>query len=213
MENLIIRNETENDYSIVEKITRDAFWNLYVPGCDQHYLVHTMRKHEDFIPELSLVVELNNQIIGNIMYTKTKLIDESKQEKIILTFGPISILPEFQRKGIGKKLLEYSFTKAIEMGFDSIVIFGAPSNYVSRDFKSCKKYNVCLENDIYPTAMLVKELKPNVFDGRKWYYYESSAYKYDSDEAQKFDKLFETKKKMYQASHEEFYILSNSVIN
>lgn len=213
MKNLIIRNETESDYTIVENITRNAFWNLYVPGCDEHYLVHIMRKHEDFIPELAFVAELDGQVIGNVMYTKSKLIDESGEEKQILTFGPICILPEYQREGYGKAMLEHSFQRAVELGYDVIVIFGNPGNYVSRGFKSCKRYNVCLENDSYPSAMLVKELKTGILDGRKWRFQDSSLYQIDSAKVQSFDEQFEPKEKKYKPSQEEFYIHSNSVIH
>lgn len=212
MKDLIIRNETENDYAIVEQMTRDAFWNLYVPGGDEHYLVHILRPHEDFIPELDLVAESDGQIVGNVMYTRCTLTNEDKEEKSILTFGPLCVHPEYQRRGIGKKLLEYSFTKAIEMGFDAIVIFGVPGNYVSRGFKCCQRYNVCLEDDVFPTAMLVKELKPGIFDGRRWYYHGSPAYEFDSADVQEYDKLFEPKEKKYQPSQEEFYIYSHSVV-
>ena len=212
MSTLIIRNEIENDYRAVETATRNAFWNLNVPGCDEHYLAHIMREHEDFIPELDFVVELDGQIVGNVMYTKSKLIDEVGNEKQILTFGPISVDPNYQRRGYSKKLLEHSFAKALELGYDVIVIFGNPDNYVSRGFKSCKKYNICLENDVFPTAMLVKELKSGALDGRKWIFVESSVYNINCNEAQKFDELFEFKEKKYQPSQEEFYIHSHSVI-
>ena len=99
---LDIRNERKEDYSIVEEITRKAFYNVYVPGCMEHYLVHVMRDHEDFIPELDFVLERDGQVIGNIMYTKAKLTDENGTEKEILTFGPVSVLPEYQRNGYGK---------------------------------------------------------------------------------------------------------------
>ena len=88
-----IRNEEKADYEIVERITREAFYNLYIPGCVEHYLVHIMRSHKDFIPELDFVLELNGNIIGNIMYTKAKLMDENGGMKEVLTFGPVSILP------------------------------------------------------------------------------------------------------------------------
>ena len=74
---IIIRNEKQKDWDAVEKITRQAFYNLYMPGCVEHYLVHIMREHEDFIPELDFVLELNGRVIGNIMYTQAKLIDEN----------------------------------------------------------------------------------------------------------------------------------------
>ena len=94
---LKIRNETEADYKTVEELTRKAFYNMYVPGCVEHYLVHIMRNHEDFIRELDFVLELDGQVIGNIMYTKARLVDEEGREKAILTFGPLSVLPEHQK--------------------------------------------------------------------------------------------------------------------
>ncbi|NLA14727.1 MAG: N-acetyltransferase [Tissierellia bacterium] len=207
-----IRREEQTDYERVEEITRKAFWNLYTPGCNEHYLVHVMRFHKDFLPELDFVIEVDNQIIGNIMYTKARLIDEAGEEKNILTFGPVSILPEYQRRGYGKKLLEYSFEQAAALGYDVIVIFGNPGNYVSRGFKSCKKFNVCLEDGTYPTAMLVKELKPNVLDGRRWVYYQSPVYEIDEQEALRFDDALEKMEKKCLPCQEEFYILSNSII-
>lgn len=207
-----IRNETEKDYKIVEEITRKAFYNLYVPGCAEHYLVHIMRRHKDFLPELDFVIELDGQVIGNIMYTRAELVDENGEIKEIVTFGPVSILPEYQRMGYGKILMEHSFEKASELGYDAIVIFGNPGNYVARGFKSCKKYNVCLEDGTFPSAMLVKELKPGTLDGRKWVYHDSEVMQLDEKEAQLFDDGLEKMEKKYQPSQEEFYIHSHSFI-
>lgn len=207
-----IRTEEEKDYERVEEITRKAFWNLYMPGCNEHYLVHVMRSHKDFLPELDFVIEVDNQIIGNIMYTKANLVDESGKEKEILTFGPVCIMPEYQRMGYGKMLIEHSFDNAIALGYDVIVIFGNPSNYVSRGFKSCKKYNICLENGTFPAAMMVKELKPEALDGRKWVYYDSPVMKIDEQEAELFDESLVKMEKKFQPSQEEFYIHSHSII-
>ena len=140
-----IRNERAADHKTVEDITRKAFYNVYVPGCMEHYLVHIMREHEDFVPELDLVAELDGEIIGNIMYTKAKLTDSQGEEKEILTFGPVSILPRYQRKGYGKMLIEESLERAVRLGYDAVVIFGSPANYVSCGFECCKKYNVCVD--------------------------------------------------------------------
>lgn len=207
-----IRNEREADYKSVEEITRKAFYNIYVPGCVEHYLVHFMRSHEDFIPELDLVVELDGQVVGNIMYTKTKLVDEAGTEKDILTFGPVCIVPGFQRMGYGKMLIEASFEKALQLGYDTIVIFGNPANYVSRGFKSCKKYDVCLENGKYPAALMVKELIPGVLGKKKWFYRGSTAMEINEEEAQQYDDTLEKMEKKEQASQEEFYIMSHSFI-
>jgi len=207
-----IRNEKETDYERVEEITRKSFWNLYAPGCIEHYLVHVMRAHKDFLPELDLVIELDDQIIGNIMYTKAKLVDESGAEKEILTFGPVCIMPEYQRLGYGKILIEHSFDLATALGYDVIVIFGNPGNYVGRGFKSCKKFNICLEDGTCPAAMMVKELKPEALDRRKWVYFESPVMKIDEQEAERFDACLQKMEKKFQPSQEEFYINSHAII-
>lgn len=209
---LTIRSEIESDYKLVEELTRKAFYNIYVPGCFEHYLVHIMRSHEDFISELDFVLELDDQIIGNIMYTKSKLVDETGAEKEILTFGPISIAPEYQRKGYGKMLMEHSFEKAIALGYDTIVIFGSPVNYVSSGFQCCKKHNICIEGEKYPTAMLVKELVPDTLDGRKWFYYDSPVMAVSEEDAQKYDDSLEKMEKKTLPSQEEFFIMSHSFV-
>ncbi|MDE6780898.1 MAG: N-acetyltransferase [Ruminococcus sp.] len=210
----MIRLETPADYRTVENINREVFWNLSVPGCNEHYFAHIMRDHADFVPKLDFVIEVNGKVIASIMYTKTRLIDESGTEKIILSFGPVCVLPEYQRMGYGKILIEHSFAKAVELGYDTVVIFGNPDNYVSRGFRSCKKYNVCLESDVFPAALLVKELLDGALDGRKWYYHESSVGELLNDEEKFkfFDEKFPPKVKAWQPSQEEFYIHSHSVI-
>lgn len=211
-EKIKIRNERKEDYETVEKMTRAAFYNLYVPGCVEHYLVHIMRKHEDFISELDFVLELDGRIIGNIMYTKAGLVDEAGKRKEVLTFGPVCIAPGYQRMGYEKLLLEHSFQKAVELGYEAIVIFGSPANYISRGFQSCKKYNVCIENGKYPAAMMVKELIPHVLSGHKWIYQDSPVMAINEEEAQRYDDTLEKMEKKYQPSQDEFYIISQSFL-
>lgn len=208
----VIRREQETDYQKVEELTRKAFWNLYMPGCYEHYLVHIMRGHEDFIPELDFVVELDGEVIGNIMYTKAWLTDGQGEKKEILTFGPVCIDPRYQREGYGKQLIEYSFEKARELGYDVIVIFGDPGNYVSRGFKSAKKYQICIENGVFPSAMLVKELVPGALDGRNWVYEGSPVMHIDENTAQQFDESLESMEKKVLPCQEAFDIHSHSVI-
>lgn len=207
-----IRNETEADYRQVEELIREAFYNLYVPGCSEHYIAHVIRGHEDFISELDFVIESEGKIAGSIMYTRAKLTDEEGEEKEILTFGPLAIAKDHQRKGLGKKLMEHSFKKALDIGYDAVVIFGNPGNYVSSGFRSCKKYGVCLEDGSYPAGMLVKELKNGALGGGKWVYHRSQAFEIDEKEAEAYDERFEKMEKQRQASQEEFYIISNSVL-
>ncbi len=209
---LIIRNETQADRQAVEAVTRRAFYNVYTPGCTEHYLVRTMRGHPDFIPELDFVAELDGRVIGNVMYTRAALTGEAGAVKDVLTFGPVSIAPEHQRRGYGRQLLEHSFRRAAELGWDVVVIFGSPANYVGRGFKSCKKFNVCLENGKFPSAMLVKELREGALDGRKWVYRDSPAMNIDAEAARRYDDTLEPMAKEYRPSQEEFYIMSHSSV-
>ena len=192
MNNLTIRLETEKDYRAVEELTREAFWNVYKPGADEHYFVHTMRSHPDFIPELAFVLELDGKIVGNIMYTKAWLEDENGKRKEILSF-------EVARK----------------MGYDVNINFGNPGNYVSRGFVSCKKKNVSFVVDgNFPTALLVCELVPNTLDGKKWMYIPSTAADCceDTVAVEAFDTTFLPKEKKWMPSQEEFYIYSHSSV-
>ena len=210
----IIRLETEKDYYEVENLAREAFWNLSFPGCSEHYFMHVLRQHEAFIPELDYVIESDGKILGCVMYSVSKLVDGNGHEKAVLTMGPICVLPEYQRKGISRILLDHTFTKAVEMGYDTVINFGNPDNYVARGYKSCKKYNVSLEGDYYPAALLVKELKEGALEGKKWTYYQNSADEPCNDESavEKYDALFPPKVKAWQPSQEEFYIHSHSAI-
>ncbi len=208
----MIRKEEKKDYFEVEALIKRAFWNVNVPGCDEHYVAHLIRKHPDFIPELSLVLEENQSIIAAVMYTRSYLVDEKGDKKEILTFGPLAVDPAYQRRGYGKALLEHSFVLAKQMGYDTIVIFGHPGNYVSRGFKSCKKYNICLEDSVFPTAMLVKELKPGCLTGELQYYRESEAYQIDMSGFEDFDRCFEQYVPEVKPCQEEFYIYSHSCI-
>lgn len=207
---MTIRKETPADYSAVEDLTRRAFYNVYMPGCTEHYLVHIMREHPDFIPELDFVLEQDGKLIGSILYTKARLVDEAGAEKTALTFGPISIDPAYQRQGYGKALMEHSFAAARELGYDTVVIFGSPANYVSSGFVSCKKHNICLEDGVFPAAMLAKELVPGALDGRRWRYYDSPVMAVSEEAARRFDDGLEALEKKHLPSQEEFYIMSNA---
>ena len=167
--NIIIRNETPADYRAVEELTREAFWNVYKPGADEHYFVHQMRSHPDFLPELAFVLEKDGEIIGNIMYTKAWLENSKGERKEILSFGPLCVHPRYQRQKLGKILIEHSFEAARQLGYDVNINFGNPGNYVSRGFVSCKKKNVSfVVPGNFPTALLVAELVPGVLEGESW---------------------------------------------
>ena len=119
-----IRLEQPKDYREVENLTREAFWNVYRPGCTEHYVLHKYRDDPNFIPELDFVMEEDGKIIGHVMYSKAELQLEDGGTFPVWTFGPISILPEYKRKGYGLKLLTYSIEKARELGVGALCMEG-----------------------------------------------------------------------------------------
>jgi len=163
--NIKLRLESPSDYKEVENLTREAFWNLHVPGCDEHYLVHIIRDCEAFIPELDYVAILDNKTVENIVYTKAKIIDDNNNEHIALCFGPISVLPEYQKQGIGKALIEHTKMIARSMGCKTILIYGDPSYYYRFGFIPAEKYNILTSNGMYHAALQVCELYAGSLNG------------------------------------------------
>ncbi len=204
--NITIRNEQEQDFRRVEEVTREAFWNLFVPGCVEHYLAHIMRKHPDFIADLSLVALYENEIIGSIMYTRSWLLDESDNRMETLTFGPISVLPQFQRKGVGSELILYSAEMAARNNEKAIIILGHPQNYCRHGFKCAKDYMVSDMDGRFPYSLLVLELQKGILQGHTWRYCSSDVYNINPEDSVEFDKQFEPKKKEYRHTQEEFSI-------
>jgi len=209
---LIIRNEIESDYRVVEELTREAFWNLYFPGCNEHYLVHKMRNHPDFLKELDFVAEYNGKIVGNIMYTRAWLIDELGKELEIVSFGPISVLPAYQRKGIGSALIQHTKNIAIQKDVKAIVIFGDPHNYCKHGFKNAKDFNISDMNGEHPHAMLANELEEGALAGHSWKYRYSDVYEIDENDAEEYDQSFVKKEKGFQYTQEIFSIAFRSYL-
>ena len=213
--NARIRLEQPSDHQQVENLTREAFYNVYRPGCVEHYLVRVMRGHADFIPELAFVLDLDGRIIGNIMYTRATLAGQDGSEKHIVTFGPVSIAPAYQRQGYGAKLIRHSLLQAKALGYEAVVIIGSPANYVGLGFKCCKKYNVCTEDGRHPAALLVCELVPQALGGQAWVYRGSPvmAISEEEEEAQRYDDALPPMQKAHTPSQEEFYILSQATLD
>lgn len=207
-----IRNEEESDFREVEILTREAFWNLYTQGCDEHYLVHKMRKHPDFIKYLDFVAVADDKIIGNIMYTKSFVLDESGKKIETITFGPLSVLPEYQKRGTGSALINHSKQIAVQNGHRAILILGHPHNYCKHGFKVSKDYNISDPEGNYPFGLLVLELADGALTGINGKFYYSDVYNLDHDAAAEFDKQFEFKKKEYRHSQYEFQLACRAYV-
>jgi putative acetyltransferase len=185
---------------------------LYFPGCVEHYLVHNMRNHPDFLKELDFVAEYDGKIAGNIMYTKAWLIDELGNEIDIVSFGPLCVLPEYQRKGIGSALINHSKNIAIANGVKAIVILGDPHNYCKHGFKSSKDMNISDMNGNYPYGMLALVSDEGALAGHQWKYRYSAVYEIDEKDADEYDLSFVKKEKGFRYTQEVFSIAFRSYV-
>ena len=118
----IIRPENAEDYRKVEALVRESFWNIYRPGCYEHYIIHVLRNDPAFVKQLDFVMEKDGVLIGQNMFMKTMIKADDNREIDVLTMGPICITPELQRKGYGKILLDYSLEKAQMLGFGAVLL-------------------------------------------------------------------------------------------
>lgn len=190
LENLIIRKENEKDFFDVEYMTKRAFWNLYFPGCNEHYLVHILRESEDYLPELSRIAVLNGEVVGAIMYTRA-YVSDGAQETEVLNFGPLCVDPKYHNQGIGKDLLETTMDLARKEGYKGIIIFGEPGYYPKFGFKTCDNFNITTKDSKNFDAFMAIELVKDGLKGVKGKFYESKTFEdLIPEKVEEFDKNF-----------------------
>jgi putative acetyltransferase len=206
---IIIRNEREKDYRIVEELTREAFWNLYVPGCSEHFILHNLRKSSDFIPELDFIAEKEGQIVGQIAYSRGIIRDKEGSEKKIISFGPVSVLPRFQKQGIGSGLINHTISIAGDMGYPAICIYGDPRYYSRFGFRCGEKYDIKTADDKFAIALLVLELKKGALNNMPGRFIESPTFEVDENKFAEYDATFPFKEKAETESQREFRILAS----
>ena len=196
--NITIRPETESDNRAVENLTREAFWNVYRPGCMEHYVLHCFRADPAFVPELDLVMELDGTLIGHIMYARSEIACSDGRALPIMTFGPISIAPEYKRQGYGKCLLDYSMEKAKEMGAGALAITGNILFYGKSGFVPAKSKGIRYADDPDASYLLIKELTPGFLSGISGTYKDPEGYfvcERDPDGFAQFEATFPEKEK------------------
>ncbi|WP_455714486.1 GNAT family N-acetyltransferase [Anaerosporobacter sp.] len=193
-QDIIIRLENEKDYRQTEELTRSAFWNVYNPGCNEHFILHELRRKDTYLPELHYVAEHKGKVIGSIVYCKGKIVDEYGKVHEVIGFGPISVNPEYQRDGIGSMLINHTKKRAKEMGFVAILICGNPDYYHRFGFRSASEYDITLSDGSSFDAFMVLELEEGALKELSGRYYEDDVFHNASNaEFQEYDKQFEKK--------------------
>jgi predicted N-acetyltransferase YhbS len=204
--NFKLRNETALDYRSVEELTREAFWNHHVPGCIEHYLLHIMRNCGAFIRKLDFVAEIDGKVVANIVYTKSKIIGDGGEHCEVITFGPLSVLPDYQGKGIGGMLIKQTKEIAIELGYKAILIYGDPEYYRKFSFVEAEKYNIRTSNNMYAVPLQALELSPGALLDCAGCFFEDSVFEIDEKAAEEFDSTFPKKDKQNGLPSQERFI-------
>lgn len=191
-----IQRIIKKDFYKTENITREAFWNLYKPGCNEHLILHNLRKSKCYISELDLVAVFENEIIGHIISTKAKILDSLDNEHEILCVGPFSILPKFQKKGIGLKLLNESIVVAKELDYLGMILFGTPKYYHRLGFRNAKEFGISTKDGHNFEPFMALSLQANGLGNLKGRFYEDNAFETNPGDLIEFEKKFPNKEKL-----------------
>ena len=199
MKNYTIRLEKKKDYRAVENLVRESFWNVYRPGCSEHYVIHVLRDDPSFVPELDFVMEQDDRFIGQNMFMKTFIEADDGRTIDVLTMGPIGITPELKRKGYGKALLDFCLEKAKEMGFGAVLFEGNIEFYRNCGFDYASKFGIRyhdLPEDEDSSFFLCKELIPGYLNDVTGVYQTPQGYYVKDEDVEEFDKQFPAKVKL-----------------
>ncbi|MBQ3370752.1 MAG: N-acetyltransferase [Mogibacterium sp.] len=196
---VIIRYEEKGEYREVENLVRESFWNVYRPGCSEHYVIHVLRDDPAFVKELDFVMELDGVLIGQNMFMKTVINADDGRDIDVLTMGPICIAPELKRKGYGKILLDYSLEKAAELGFGAVLFEGNIDFYGKSGFDYARKFGIRyhdLPEGADDSFFLCTELIPGYLDEITGVYQTPQGYYVKDADVEEFDKEFPAKEKL-----------------
>ena len=196
---VIIRFEDKGEYREVENLIRESFWNVYRPGCSEHYVIHVLRDDPAFVKELDFVMEKDGSLIGQNMFMRTVINADDGRDVEVLTMGPICITPELKRRGYGKILLDYSLEKAAGLGFGAVLFEGNIDFYGKSGFDYARKYGIRyhdLPEGTDDSFFLCRELMPGYLDDITGVYQTPAGYYVDDADVEEFDRGFPPKQKL-----------------
>ncbi len=194
-----IRLERQEDHRAVENLIRESFWNVYRPGCSEHYVIHMLRDDPAFVKELDFAMEMNGRLIGQNMFMRTVIDADDGRSIEVLTMGPICITPDLKRKGYGKLLLDHSLEKAAELGYGAVLFEGNIAFYGKSGFEYASRFGIRyhdLPEDADSSFFLCKELIHGYLNGITGVYQTPHGYYVDDADVEVFDRDFPPKQKL-----------------
>lgn len=162
-----VRTEREDERRRVEDLTRDAFWDVFKPGCDEHYILHHLRFSPDFVKELNCVATDGAEIAGHVAYSRAVLEHADGARTPLVIIAPLSVRPDYQKRGVGSALMRFTLKKACELGYAGVVLFGWPEYYPRFGFVPAKRFGITDEEGNSPDSFQALEcqkgaLKPGI---------------------------------------------------
>jgi predicted N-acetyltransferase YhbS len=195
-----IRPTKKTEFKDTEILTRESFWDLYKPGCDEHFVLYKIRTSKCYIGELDLIITDGEKITGHIICTKAKVIDPMNNENMVLCVGPFSIMNEYQRKGYGSKLMEYCIEKSKYLGYSAMILFGNPDYYQRFGFKNAIEYGISTKEGRNFEPFMARELQKDGLKRIHGKFYEDESFSVEADELIEFEKQFPYKEKHVTAT-------------
>ena len=206
---IAIRNERPEDVLAVEALTREAFWNLHVPGCSEHLVTRQLRASPDFLPDL--VAEADGRVVGSILFSRSRVVGSENENFETVTFGPVSVLPEWQNLGVGRALIERGLRIARALGHSAVVIYGNPAYYQKYGFRAGREFGIRTADGKYAAALQALPLFSGALNGVSGRFLESEAFEVDPAHLEAFDRLFPPKEMLVTPSQVEFIKIASMI--
>lgn len=196
MAEIAVRLETPADYRDVEHLTRDAFWNRYKPGCDEHLILHKMRDLPAFVKDLDLVAaDATGRLVGTAVGTEARIVGSGNDEMVVLCLGPIAVTPDHQRQGIGFLLMERLLARARELGYPAVLLFGDPHYYARFGFRNAEEFGIQTSTGENFDAFMATELHDGALRNARGRFFPDPVFEADPDEVEAFDRTFPPREK------------------
>ncbi len=188
---ITLRREEPRDHRAVEELTRDAFWGLFAPRCDEHLLVHLLRESPALVPELDVVAEVGGELVGHVMYSRAVVVEPATGTAHgVLTFGPLSVRPDRQAAGVGAALMRHTLAQAAELGHRAVVVYGHPDYYPRFGFRPAAGFGITAPGGATFDALMALPLVPGGLHGVTGEFHEDGVFVVDPERAAEFDRDF-----------------------
>lgn len=201
-----IRQEQVSEQRETENVVREAFWNVYSPGCSEHYLLHRIRRCPEFVPQLNLVAVKDGAVVGHVVNIKSHIAGDDGKKYEVISLGPIAVLPQYQRAGVGTALISEAKRAARELGYRAVLLYGNPAFYLKQGFEAAEKYGIRNSENMYAVALHVCGLYDGALDGIAGKYYENDIYHVDEADVAAFDRAFPPKEAAVGTPSQRYFL-------